>query len=88
MYRIKIRASLDKQLGKLIKRNRKQYELIMKKVGELQSNPHRFKNLRAPLENWKRIRIVKSFVLVYSVDEENKVVRLEKFDHHDKIYKH
>ena len=36
---------------------------------------------------WKRVHIDKHFVLIFSVDEENKIVALEDYDHHDKIYK-
>ncbi len=62
--------------------------MIMKKAAEISKNPHRYKNLRAPLNQWKRVHIDKHFVLAFSVDEKTKTVTLEDFDHHDKIYKH
>ena len=87
MYSLLIRPELDKKLSKLIKKNRKQYEIIMKKAGEIILNPQHYKNLRAPLQHWKEVHIDKHFVLTFSVDENTKTVTLEDYDHHDKIFK-
>ena len=59
----------------------------MKKVEEILSVPHRYKNLRAPLQQWKRVHIDKSYVLLFSVDETTRLVTLEDYDHHDGIYR-
>ena len=88
MYTLKIKPDLEKTLKKLAKKNRKQVEIILKKIDEILSNPHRYKNLRAPLNDWKRAHVDKHFVLVFSVDEQSKTVTLEDYDHHDNIYKH
>jgi len=87
MYSIKIDEELLKKFEKLSKKNKKQFEIITKKSEEIIKNPHRYKNLRAPLSNFKRVHIDKHFVLVFSIDEKNKVVILEEYDHHDNIYK-
>lgn len=86
MYNIDARPHLDKIFFKLGKKNPKQLKIIYKKVGEIINNPHRYKNLRAPLSNWKRVHIDKHFVLAFSIDENSKTVILEDYDHHDKIY--
>jgi len=39
------------------------------------------------MQHLKRVHIDKSFVLVFSVDESNKKVIIEEYDHHDRIYK-
>ena len=49
MYTLKIKPDLEKNLKKLAKKNNKQIEIILKKIDEILSNPHRYKNLRAPL---------------------------------------
>ncbi len=85
MYVLKIKPDLQKTLKKLAKKNRKQVEIILKKIDEILSNPHRYKNLRAPLNDWKRAHVDKHFVLTFSVDE---AVTQEDYDHHDNIYKH
>ncbi|HLD85228.1 MAG TPA: type II toxin-antitoxin system RelE/ParE family toxin [archaeon] len=88
MYALDIKPELDEKLSKLVKKNRKQYEIITKKVQEILQNPQHYKNLRAPLQDWKRVHIDKHFVLAFSVNETTKTVTLEDFDHHDNIYKH
>lgn len=88
MYTLKIKPELEKTLKKLAKKNRKQVEIILKKIDEVLLNPHRYKNLRAPLNDWKRVHVDKHFVLTFSVDEDSKIVTLEDYDHHDNIYKH
>jgi YafQ family addiction module toxin component len=86
-YSIELKPMLKKKLIKLGKRNPKQAEIIAKKSEEIIKNPHRYKNLKAPLNNWKRVHIDKHFVLTFSIDEEKKAVVLEEYEHHDKIYK-
>ncbi len=87
-YLLAIKPELDKIFAKMVKKNNKQYEIIMKKVREILENPQHYKNLRVPLQMWKRVHIDKHFVLAFSVDENTKTVTLEDFDHHDNIYRH
>jgi YafQ family addiction module toxin component len=86
MYTLKIRAELDNKFEKLAKKNKKQLEIILNKADEIIRDPHRYKNLRAPMNHLKRVHIDKHFVLVFSIDEETKIVTLEDYDHHDNIY--
>ncbi len=81
-----IRPSVKRIFSKLSKKNRKQLQTINKKIKEILKNPNTYKNLRRPLQHLKRVHIDKSFVLVFSVDEKNKIVTIEDYDHHDKIY--
>jgi YafQ family addiction module toxin component len=87
MYYLKIKPDLEKTLKKLARKNNKQLEIIPGRAEEVPGNPHRYKNLRAPLNNWKRVHIDRHFVLVFSVDDENNTVTLEDHAHHDDIYK-
>lgn len=86
MYRLSIRPCLEKKLSKLHKKNPKQVDIIMKKTDEILLDPHRYKNLRSPLNMWKRVHIDKHHVLLFSVDDDSGTVILEDFDHHDNIY--
>lgn len=86
MYSLKIKPDLEKTLQKLTKKNKKRVEIILRKVDEILENPHRYKNLRAPLNGWKRVHVDKHFVLTFSIDEESKSVTLEDYEHHDNIY--
>jgi YafQ family addiction module toxin component len=87
MYTVHIRPSLKKKLIKLAAKNPKQAEIIAKKTEEIINDPHRYKNLRSPLHNWKRVHIDKHFVLTFSIDEKTNTVILEDYEHHDTIYK-
>ena len=88
MYSLDIKPSLKKKLIKLAKKKPKQAEIIARKSEEIIKNPHRYKNLRTPLQKWKRVHVDAHFILTFSIDENRKVVILEDYDHHDKIYKH
>ena len=86
MYSYVLKKSVEGIFFKLAKKNSKQLEIIEKKINEVIQNPHHYKNLRKPLQYLKRVHIDKSFVLVFSVDEIEKQVIFEDFDHHDRIY--
>jgi len=87
MYSFDIKDHLDKIFLKIGKKNPKQLESIYKKIEEVIENPQHYKNLRSPLQHLKSVHIGKSFVLLFSVDENLKMVIFEEFDHHDRIYK-
>lgn len=87
MHFLEIRKSVEKTLQKLSKKNPKQLAIIEKKLAEILENPQHYKNLNAPLQHLKRVHIDSNFVLVFSVNETNKTVTIEDYDHHDNIYK-
>ncbi|MFH1773691.1 MAG: hypothetical protein ABH874_01885 [Methanobacteriota archaeon] len=70
MYSLEVRESVDRIFLKLSKKSPKQMLIINKKT------------LRAPMQNLRRVHVDRSFVLVYSVDEKNKVVIIEDYEHH------
>jgi YafQ family addiction module toxin component len=85
-YTLDISDQLDKQFAKLQKKDRKQLEIIDKKVQEILQNPHHFKPLRGDMHGARRVHIGKSFVLIFEIDEKQKIIRLLDFNHHDVIY--
>jgi YafQ family addiction module toxin component len=87
MYDYQLRKSVETIFFKLAKKKKKQLEIIFKKIEEIRENPHRYKNLHSPLQHLKRVHIDKSFVLVFSIDEINKIITIEDYEHHDAIYK-
>ncbi|MBL7055111.1 hypothetical protein ISS05_05110 [Candidatus Woesearchaeota archaeon] len=87
MYSYELRKSVEKLFLKLAKKNPKQLLIIEKKINEIIQNPQHYKNLRKPLQHLKRVHVDKSFVLAFSVDEINKKVIIENYDHHDEVYK-
>ena len=86
MYSYELRKSVEKIFFKLANKNYKQLGIIENKIQEIRQNPQHYKNLRKPLQHLKRVHIDKSFVLVFSVDENKKHVIIEDYDHHDNVY--
>ena len=87
MYKLAIKENLDRKLKKLKKKDRELLVLIDRKVQEILDNPYRFKPLRKPLQNKRRVHVGGSFVLIYEINKDEKIVTLLDFDHHDNIYK-
>lgn len=86
MYSYELRKSVEKIFFKLAKKNSNQLLMIEKKIEEVRQIPQHYKNLRKPLQHLKRVHIDKSFVLVFSVDENKKHIIIEDYEHHDSIY--
>ena len=87
MYKLAIKEKLDKKFKKLQKKDKEMLRLIERKARDILKDPYRFKPLRKPLQNKRRVHIGGSFVLIYEVNEEEKIVTLFDFDHHDNVYK-
>ncbi len=87
MYNLEIKEGLDKKFKKIKKKDKTMIELIDRKVRDILDDPFRFKPLRKPLQNKRRVHVGGSFVLIYEINEEERVVTLLEFDHHDNIYK-
>ena len=85
-YSLKVSEQLDKIFSKLAKKNKKQLEIIHKKIQQILENPYHFKPLRGDMHGARRVHIDTSFVLTYEIDEVNKIVQLLDYDHHDNIY--
>lgn len=86
-YSLEVAEDLNRAFGKLAKKDKATIQAINKKVAEILNNPYHYKPLRAPLQNKRRVHISGSFVLIFKIDEERKVVQLLEFEHHDNAYK-
>ncbi len=85
-YKLNIPEKLDKKFHKLAKKDKKQIDILNKKINQILKNPYHFKPLRGDMHDARRVHIGKSFVLTYDIDEKNKIVRVLDYEHHDKIY--
>ncbi len=85
-YSLKLSEEIDEKFKKLEKKNKKQLEIVNKKVNQILKNPYHFKPLRGDMHGARRVHIDTSFVLTYEIDENNKIIRLLDYDHHDNIY--
>ncbi len=88
MYSLIIKQEADKIFYKLSKKNKKQLELINKKIQEILENPtHEYKFLRAPLKNFNRVHIDNHFVLIFKISHSIQSVIVYFYGHHDEAYK-
>jgi len=85
-YTVDISDQLDKQFTKLRKKDKKQLEVIDKKIQEIVKTPYHFKPLRGDMHGARRVHIGKSYVLIFEIDEKQRIIRLLDFNHHDVIY--
>lgn len=86
-YRLILDSKIDKLFFKLAKKDKFHLQIIEKKIKEILEDPYKFKPLRGNLKNMWRVHIGKSFVLIYEIIEEKKIVKLLDYNHHDKVYK-
>ncbi|MFH1505875.1 MAG: addiction module toxin RelE [archaeon] len=86
MYEVIISEGLYNPMRKLEKKNPKRLMIIRNKISEVVENPHHYKNLRKPMQKYKAVHVDTSFVLIFSVDDNEKTVTFVKYEHHDKVY--
>jgi len=88
MRKFEIKPILHKKLIKISKKDKKAFEMVMKKVFEVvnSSDIEHYKNLRYDMKDSKRVH-VGPFVLVFSYNKAKDFVSFEDYDHHDNIYK-
>lgn len=71
-------------------KNKKSRENILNKIKEiaktLEYDENHYKNLKKPLNEYKRVHINKSYVIIFKVNKKEKTVIFYDYAHHDKIY--
>ncbi len=81
---------LEKTLDKAFKKDRKKYEITIKKINEITSRDSKgieaYKNLRNELSESKRVHVDKNFVLMFKVFKDKNFILFQKLEHHDKVY--
>lgn len=84
-----IEIKLHQILKKLFKKDKLRYEIIWKKINEIIncSDIEHYKNLKYPMQQFKRVYIDNSFVLVFKYDKTNNKVLFYDLEHHDRIYR-
>ena len=87
-YSLGFKEGVEKTFEKIAKKDRLQEEAIKKKINAILEDPYQFKPLRAPFAGMRRVHVMKSFVLIYSIDKANKMVVIERYKHHDDAYLH
>ena len=67
MYKLAVKENLDRKFKKLKKKDREMLMLIDSKVKDILDDPYRFKPLKKPLQNKRRVHVGGSFVLIYVI---------------------
>ncbi len=87
VYGKRIDKGLISILKKVSKKDRRLFDAVMKKIEEISENPQHYKPLRYDLKGRRRVHLEKSFVLVFRIDEKEKIVTFLDMRHHDEIYR-
>jgi len=85
-YQLEVDDNLKRAFEKLKRKDSVHAEILKKKIKNILLNPHQFKPLGGKMSGIRRVHIGKSFVLTYEILENEKIVRLLDYDHHDRIY--
>jgi YafQ family addiction module toxin component len=86
-YSYIIQKDCQKEIIKASKKNPVLRKALENKIFEIIQNPTHYKPLGNVLAGERRVHILKSFVLKFTVDENTKTVSFLAFDHHDNAYK-
>jgi mRNA interferase RelE/StbE/toxin YoeB len=81
MYEIYLESKVEKIFSKL---DNRQMNIITKKLEQISINPEHFKPLRGDMHGIRRVRIDKSFVLLFEI--EGNIIRVIDYSHHDEVY--
>ncbi|MFH1256786.1 MAG: type II toxin-antitoxin system mRNA interferase toxin, RelE/StbE family [Candidatus Diapherotrites archaeon] len=87
MYRLIVLPVVDRIFKRLAKKDKIQLIAVNNKIKQLQENPLIGKPLHFPLQNMRRVHVMKSFVLIYDIQEKDKTITMRDYDHHDNIYR-
>lgn len=85
VYVLDISEHLDRIFAKLAKRDKLQFEILTRKINEILLNPQIGEPLRGNMAGQRSVHI-RNFCLIYEILENEKVVRLIDYDHHDVVY--
>ena len=85
IYALDVSEKLDRIFSKLAKKDKLQFEILTRKIKEILENPKIGEPLTGNMAGQRSVH-VRNFVLVYEILENQKVVRLLDYDHHDVVY--
>jgi addiction module RelE/StbE family toxin len=84
-YQLEVSAQLKRIFEKIKRKDPVQADILKRKINEIIENPRIGKPLTANMAGQWRVHI-RNFVLTYEILEQENLVRLLDYDHHDKIY--
>lgn len=91
MFEYSLEDSLKKKLFKLTKKDKILAQNFKKKLFEIikkdKVSINTYKNLKSPLNEFKRIHLTDNYILLFRVDIENNFILFVDILHWDKAYK-
>jgi YafQ family addiction module toxin component len=89
-FSFQLSDELKTTIKTIAKKDQKMTEAINKKIKQIISSDDftidHYKNLQHSMSDYKRVHIMKHFVLLFKVYKKENFILFDKFDHHDKIY--
>lgn len=88
MRKYSVEDNLGKHMKKRFRKDKVLYYALMNKMDEILNvaDVAHYKNLRSPLQDFKRVHVKGSFVLIFKyIPSEDRVIFFD-FGHHDNIY--
>lgn len=85
-YELEIPEKLKKVFEKLKKKDKVRAEILKRRIKEILENPFIGKPLIGSMAGIRRIH-VRPFVLSYEILENENIVKLLDYDHHDNVYR-
>ena len=78
-----------KKLSIFFKKDKRRYKIAMKIIEEITVSKKidHYKNLRKPLQDYKRVKINAHFVILFKYDKCKDSIYFFDLDHRDNIYK-
>ncbi len=86
MYKLLLVEKVEKTFSKLQKKDNVKYEQIMQKLEQLLNNPYAGKPLRNLMKGKWRVHIGEH-VLIYEINQNEMLVKVIEYEHHDSAYK-
>ena len=91
MFNFSIEETLQRKIKKLKKKDRILVQNFKKKFQEVINNDrksiHRYKNLRSPMHEYKRIHLTDNYILLFKVDIDRNHIVFMDILHWDIAYK-
>lgn len=87
MFSTEFSKELTRKLDKFQRKNKVLFDAIIDKMREIKENPEHYKPLRHDMKGLRRVHIMKSFVLIFRIDQTTNKIIFEDFDHHDEVYR-
>ncbi|MEM4263943.1 MAG: type II toxin-antitoxin system RelE/ParE family toxin [Candidatus Woesearchaeota archaeon] len=86
-YEAMVNQKCQEEIKKACRKNSLLETALKKKINEILENPQHYKPLRYDFAEERRVHVLKSFVLIFEIDETKKTVNFIAFLHHDDAYR-